>query len=82
MLHAGAACGAPQVRWYDARARTALRRVAAWLNVPWSKARLRAHQHNLTRGPCSLTLAVPGIVLRPPVAEISSIHACQLGVLQ
>ena len=25
----------PRVRWYDARARTALRRVASWLNVPW-----------------------------------------------
>lgn len=25
----------PRVRWYDARVRTALRRVASWLNVPW-----------------------------------------------
>jgi hypothetical protein len=24
------------VRWYDARTRTALRRLAAWLNVPWA----------------------------------------------
>lgn len=23
------------MRWYDARSRMALRRVAAWLNVPW-----------------------------------------------
>ncbi|KAK9909726.1 hypothetical protein WJX75_006627 [Coccomyxa subellipsoidea] len=25
----------PRARWYDARSRTALRRVASWLNVPW-----------------------------------------------
>lgn len=28
---------AVQVRWYDARARVAVRRVAEWLNVPWGK---------------------------------------------
>ena len=28
---------APQSRWYDARARTALKYVAAWLNVAWPK---------------------------------------------
>jgi len=28
----------PASRWYDARSRTALRRVAHWLHVPWSKA--------------------------------------------
>eukprot|EP00884_Botryococcus_braunii_P013340 jgi/Botrbrau1/22006/Bobra.0024s0022.1 len=27
----------PRVRWYDARQRVALKRVALWLNVPWSK---------------------------------------------
>jgi hypothetical protein len=27
----------PMVRWYDARARVALRRVATWLNVPHAK---------------------------------------------
>ena len=26
-----------EVRWYDARARTALKKVALWLNVPWTK---------------------------------------------
>lgn len=26
-----------EVRWYDARARTALKKVAEWINVPWSK---------------------------------------------
>ena len=26
-----------EVRWYDARARTALKKVAEWTNVPWSK---------------------------------------------
>ena len=25
----------PRARWYDARSRIALRRVASWLNVPW-----------------------------------------------
>lgn len=39
--HAGQGSGSkkperlPRVRWYDARVRTALRRVASWLNVPW-----------------------------------------------
>lgn len=33
---AGASSHPPRVRWYDARTRTALRRVAAWLNVPWA----------------------------------------------
>lgn len=27
----------PKVCWYDARHRVALKRVALWLNVPWSK---------------------------------------------
>ncbi|KAK9823941.1 hypothetical protein WJX72_006533 [[Myrmecia] bisecta] len=27
----------PNVRWYDARARVALQRLAAWLHVPWGK---------------------------------------------
>ena len=41
MCHAGQGSGSnkfehiPRVRWYDARVRTALRRVASWLNVPW-----------------------------------------------
>ena len=26
-----------EVRWYDARARTALKKVALWTNVPWTK---------------------------------------------
>ncbi|KAL0031866.1 hypothetical protein WJX79_001617 [Trebouxia sp. C0005] len=26
-----------EVRWYDARARTALKKVAVWTNVPWTK---------------------------------------------
>lgn len=26
-----------EVRWYDARARTALKKVAEWTNVPWQK---------------------------------------------
>lgn len=26
-----------EVRWYDARARTALKKVAVWINVPWTK---------------------------------------------
>ena len=36
---AGATAGARQVevRWYDARARTALKKVAEWTNVPWTK---------------------------------------------
>ena len=27
----------PQVRWYDARARVALRMMAEWMRVPWAK---------------------------------------------
>ena len=25
----------PQLRWFDARGRVAMKRVAQWLNVPW-----------------------------------------------
>ena len=32
----------PCVRWYDARARVALRCLAAWLRVPWTKVLLLA----------------------------------------
>ncbi|KAK9845449.1 hypothetical protein WJX81_006684, partial [Elliptochloris bilobata] len=49
--------GGPRVRWYDARARTALRRVAAWLNVPWTKVatfeRLLAYQLMLPERLCA-----------------------------
>lgn len=33
-LH-GSSCHRP--RWYDARARVALKRLCEWLNVPWSR---------------------------------------------
>jgi hypothetical protein len=36
----GEASFPPKVRWYDARQRVALKRVALWLNVPWSKVKL------------------------------------------
>ena len=35
--NAKAAARQVEVRWYDARARTALKKVAVWTNVPWSK---------------------------------------------
>ncbi|CAL8467974.1 g7512 [Coccomyxa elongata] len=34
-LQRAAAKHPPRARWYDARSRIALRRVASWLNVPW-----------------------------------------------
>lgn len=33
----------PSVRWYDARARSALRRLAVWMNVPWRKVATFEH---------------------------------------
>lgn len=46
-----------QVCWYDARARTALKKVAMWLNVPWTKVAtfecLAAEQAQVS---CHLTL--------------------------
>ena len=60
----------PRVRWYDARVRTALRKVASWLNVPWPAVgnfeHLLAYQvpaqspmrlAHLVRHLCSLALA-------------------------
>ena len=45
----------PRVRWYDARVRTALRRVASWLNVPWPAVgnfeHLLAYQVHLSFAP-------------------------------
>ena len=80
-LRAGVMGAAPQVRWYDARARTALRRVAAWLNVPWSKARLHAHQATSTQGPSWLGGCCTRPVVRPKFAEFLSANPCRLGVL-
>ena len=71
MLHAGQDSAAakrpqhtPRVRWYDARVRTALRRVAIWLNVPWPAVgnfeHLLAYQVNR---PCTPTYETGRIFL-------------------
>ncbi len=57
-----------EVRWYDARARTALKKVAVWTNVPWTKmatfeclAAEQAQVNSLSEGDCATTFFPTGM---------------------
>lgn len=56
-----------EVRWYDARARTALKKVAAWINVPWTKVAtfecLAAEQAQVCYAQVLLTCWLLGLIM-------------------
>ena len=78
----------PVVRWYDARARVALRRVATWLNVPHAKLAtfecLLAQQAQVSTFHASNACLAPTLSKCGPTDEFllpAILMGCALGML-
>ena len=85
-----------EVRWYDARARTALKKVAVWTNVPWTKIAifecLAAQEAQVLDAQPALHILTSSVCLvcyssacmkadAPALAALQSPHSQVLGVL-
>ncbi|KAA6416645.1 MAG: hypothetical protein FRX49_13381, partial [Trebouxia sp. A1-2] len=73
-----------EVRWYDARARTALKKVAVWTNVPWTKMStfecLAAEQAQARAAVLAASiLAVTGGLAAPALAAVAGSVATTIG---
>ena len=86
MRHAGQGSGSkkpehlPRVRWYDARVRTALRKVASWLNVPWPA--VGNFEHLLAyQVPAPLPLTLADVMLCIPRQALTPQQGCSQGKL-